>query len=651
MAYLGRTPSQAVRSRYYFTASGGETSLSGNDSSGNTLTFTDGNYVDVNLNGVTLVAGSDYNTTTANTIGGLAALTASDVVEIVVYDTFSVFGGNVLGDFTVSNGTTTVAALTATGAISGTSADFDGGVTIDNITIDGTEIDLSSGDLTIDVAGDIILDADGGDVNFKDGGVLYGFMAKSNDNLLLGNGIQDGDVLIRGNDGGSNITALTLDMSDAGTAIFNNNVGISNSSPSSQTAGAQNLVVGTSGATGITIASSNNNNGSIFFADGTSGNEGYRGYLQYAHTNDALVVGTSATERLRIDGSGNVGIGNSSMSSYYSDRFVLGVGDEDGMTIAGSSTHQNYIMFADGTSGDARYKGYIAYDHNVDTMKLATNGATRLQIDSAGRAGLGVTPAAVADSTGVASLQAGGTFLIHYDIDGSGTTSLSNNLYFNGTANKALFYGSTSQYYQNGGAHIWRSSGVTGAGSTATLTERMRIEGSAGHVYIGHTSGLNFGGGTTAGITFDPNGALVASRSGDSPLYLQRSSSDGNIASFYKDTAFVGSISVTSSATAFNTSSDYRLKENVDYTWDATTRLKQLKPARFNFIAEADTTVDGFLAHEVSSIVPEAITGTKDAVDADGNPEYQGIDQSKLVPLLVKTILELEARITALEGN
>ena len=126
-------------------------------------------------------------------------------------------------------------------------------------------------------------------------------------------------------------------------------------------------------------------------------------------------------------------------------------------------------------------------------------------------------------------------------------------------------------------------------------------------------------------------------------------------------------------ATSYVTSSDYRLKENVDYTWDATTRLKQLKPARFNFIADADTTVDGFIAHEVSSVVPEAISGTKDAIKdeeyevtpavMDGEtvvteavmgtrsvPDMQGIDQSKLVPLLVKTIQELEARITALEA-
>jgi len=103
------------------------------------------------------------------------------------------------------------------------------------------------------------------------------------------------------------------------------------------------------------------------------------------------------------------------------------------------------------------------------------------------------------------------------------------------------------------------------------------------------------------------------------------------------------------SAVAYNTSSDYRLKENVSYSFDATTELKKLKPCKFNFIG-GDLTVEGFLAHEVQAVVPQAITGTHNEVDDDDNPVYQGIDQSKLVPLLVKTILELEARITALEG-
>ena len=108
MPYLGKTPSQATRQRYYLTASGGETSISGTMTTGGTLTFNDGEFVDVKLNGVSLVAGTDYNTTTANTIGGLSALAANDQVEIIVYDTFSVFGGNVDGDFNINGGNLTL---------------------------------------------------------------------------------------------------------------------------------------------------------------------------------------------------------------------------------------------------------------------------------------------------------------------------------------------------------------------------------------------------------------------------------------------------------------------------------------------------------------------------------------------------------------
>jgi hypothetical protein len=141
----------------------------------------------------------------------------------------------------------------------------------------------------------------------------------------------------------------------------------------------------------------------------------------------------------------------------------------------------------------------------------------------------------------------------------------------------------------------------------------------------------------------------------NSNSYYQRwsaaSTSTSYFVEFYNPNSFVGAISTNGSSTSYATSSDHRLKENVDYTWDATTRLKQLKPARFNFKADdTNTLVDGFIAHEVSSVVPEAVTGEKDAVDDDGNAVYQGIDQSKLVPLLVKTIQELEARIAALEA-
>ena len=161
--------------------------------------------------------------------------------------------------------------------------------------------------------------------------------------------------------------------------------------------------------------------------------------------------------------------------------------------------------------------------------------------------------------------------------------------------------------------------------------EAVEVKNTTGEAFFASTNGLSY-----AGYTYKS----LQSTGGTHYIAWFENSSGTN----------VGKITHNNSSTSFTTSSDYRLKENVDYTFDATTRLKQLKPARFNFIVDADKTVDGFLAHEVSSVVPEAITGEKDAVDENGNPEYQGIDQSKLVPLLVKTIQELEARITTLEN-
>ena len=118
-----------------------------------------------------------------------------------------------------NNGTNVVDAVTAVSSLQS-----DGGVTVDNITIDGTQIDLSSGDLLIDVAGDINLDADGGDVSFEDGGTEVGRINMDSSNLTIRSAVIDKDVIIQGNDGGANITALTLDMSEAGAASFNSTV-------------------------------------------------------------------------------------------------------------------------------------------------------------------------------------------------------------------------------------------------------------------------------------------------------------------------------------------------------------------------------------------------------------------------------------------
>jgi hypothetical protein len=121
---------------------------------------------------------------------------------------------------------------------------------------------------------------------------------------------------------------------------------------------------------------------------------------------------------------------------------------------------------------------------------------------------------------------------------------------------------------------------------------------------------------------------------------------------FYRSTVFLGNISQNgTTGVSYSTASDYRLKENVVPLTGAANRLNQLQVHRFNFIADPDTTVDGFIAHEAQAVVPECVTGTKDEVDADGNPVYQGIDQSKLVPLLTAALQEALAKIETLEAK
>ena len=234
------------------------------------------------------------------------------------------------------------------------------------------------------------------------------------------------------------------------------------------------------------------------------------------------------------------------------------------------------------------------------------------------------------------------------------TLQIRNNATGTGTGSRIRFINSTDATSDTNGASI--ASVRTGNDNDLRFetenAERMRIDAS-GRLLVGTTTNQG------AGFSFSGSQLNCVAPNANSLQIVQFRNSNGK----------VGTITVADSATAYNTSSDYRLKENVDYTWDATTRLKQLKPARFNFIVDkTNTLVDGFIAHEVSFIVPEAITGTKDAMTTevlyvegdklpDGKsvgdvkeasvPDHQGIDQSKLVPLLVKTIQELEARLTA----
>jgi hypothetical protein len=195
-------------------------------------------------------------------------------------------------------------------------------------------------------------------------------------------------------------------------------------------------------------------------------------------------------------------------------------------------------------------------------------------------------------------------------------------------------------------------------------SERMRID-SSGHIHMPDDS--------------DTGRIDIMSGYANPQIILRGpATTNSNKMVFFNGNGEVGSIATSGSATAFNTSSDYRLKENETSITDGIDRIKQLKPYRFNFKTDETKTVDGFFAHEVSGIVPEAISGDKDAMHPevlytakDELPEGknigdvkeettinpQGIDQSKLVPLLTSALQEaitkietLETKVTALEN-
>jgi hypothetical protein len=190
----------------------------------------------------------------------------------------------------------------------------------------------------------------------------------------------------------------------------------------------------------------------------------------------------------------------------------------------------------------------------------------------------------------------------------------------------------------------------TTADGASSPTERVRIA-SNGITYIGNTTITTSSQQTTAphAIIYS-NGSSNLLAAGGLECNTTSTSARHHI-SFTNPNGVVGSISTSASATAYNTSSDYRLKENVVPLTGAADRLNQLQVHRFNFIADPDTTVDGFIAHEAQEVVPECVTGTKDEVDADGNPVYQGIDQSKLVPLLTAALQEALAEIESLKAR
>ena len=356
------------------------------------------------------IAGSDEITMTAtafapSTSDGQALGTSS----LMFADLFLASGSVV----NFNNGDVTLTHSSNTLTLGGGALDVDGGITIDNITIDGTEIDLSSGDLTIDVAGDIILDADGGDILIKDAGTTIGEINMASSNLSFTNSVQDKDILFKGNDGGSTITALTLDMSAAGAATFNDKI----------------TAVGTSVFTNLDIS------GDVDI-DGTTN-------LDVVDIDGAVDMATTLAVAGVVTANAGVVIDNITIdgTTIALSSGSLGINVAAGITLDAGSGN---IEFSDDGTGFANFT-------NTSGNLIIKSGTTTAATFSGANVTFAGTVGSGAIDTGSSNITSGGLLKLDVDADADDLTgdSATGRLTIGAGEDLNLYHGGTNSYIVN----------------------------------------------------------------------------------------------------------------------------------------------------------------------------------------------------------
>jgi hypothetical protein len=338
-------------------------------------------------------------------------------------------------------------------------------------------------------------------------------------------------------------------------------------------------------------------------------------------TNLPLTMYTGGSERLRIDTSGNVLIN----TTTNPDSGKLTIAGRTVMSVSGSDSFTGTLYFSGNGSANpfniqnTASGGLAFWNFNGSWLE-------RMRIDSAGKVLVGGTTAVYPGSSTRGALEINGSAesILSLTIGGSTTNSV---YIYNQAA-------SVEYYSQGTRPVVWNQNG----------TERMRID-SSGNLLVGCT-GLPSS--TVAGRTI-ATGYFQSSQGSGTTSYTHFYFTNGN--------GNVGTIVTSGSGTAYNTSSDYRLKENIAPMTGALGVVQQLKPVTYNWKVDGSSS-QGFIAHELQAVVPDCVTGEKDAVDADGKPVYQGIDTSFLVATLTAAIQEQQAmietlttRLNALEGK
>jgi hypothetical protein len=534
----------------------------------------------------------------------------------------------------------------------------------------------------------------GSTLSFGNGGALASYIYNASGNMNI-NTYTGGFISIQTN----SVERMRFDASG--------NVGIGTSSPS------QKLSISNGGAAGVeinpTLRNGVANTGGSILVYNRSGTA----FLPLEI--DALDIrfDTSGTERMRIDSAGNVGIGATSVQGATNIERSSSAGtvaatssivlsnrnSTSGTFVAGgifSNTYRDistsqytagvwFLKQNSTVSGTSASQGAVVFGAN-DVTSSGDLPTERMRIDSSGNLGLGVTPSAW---SGVKAMQVNTA-----SIWGAGTSNaeFGANEFYNGTTRTYITSNPASMYNQSGGVHSWSTAPSGTAGAAITFTQAMTLT-SSGNLLVGTTT-VSVAAGERVSITAltGNNGLGIAVGNHNNPaiaLYNGYTATGTATAIQFQDhnSQIRGSITVTTSATAYNTSSDYRLKENIAPMTGALATIAQLKPVTYNWKADGSDG-QGFIAHELAEVVPDCVSGEKDAteeqeyeispaipavLDEEGNevtpaveavmgtrtvPVYQGIDTSFLVATLTAAIQEQQAliaslttRLDALEGK